>query len=71
MYREDKSKTFFAVIGLLSLAAFLVIVGPLLTLWGWNQLFGDIKMIKYSFDNWLAVAILGMFIRGIQYRKAK
>lgn len=37
---------------------FLVIVGPILTIWSLNTLFPALA-IPYSFDTWLAVVLLG------------
>jgi hypothetical protein len=53
-----------AGVGLIGLGVIIIIFGPLVTIWSWNQLFGDIKMIEYSFWNWLAVIVLGVFFRG-------
>lgn len=60
-----------AGIGLIALAAFMVIIGPLITLYGWNQLFGDIKYLDYTFANWLGVLIMGMFFRGVKIERSK
>lgn len=37
---------------------FLVVVGPILTIWSLNTLFPALA-IPYSFDTWLAVVLLG------------
>jgi hypothetical protein len=42
----------------------LVIVGPLLTMWAWNTLFGSLHTIEYSVRTWLAVAVFGALING-------
>jgi hypothetical protein len=45
----------------LFLFAFLILVvaiGPLLTIWAWNTLFGAALMIEYTFWTWLAVIFL-------------
>jgi len=39
-----------------------VIVGPILTIWALNQLF-PVLAIPYTVWNWLAVVIIGAFIR--------
>ena len=60
-----------AVVGIFGLIAIMLVFGPLITIWGWNQLFGDIKYLEYSFINWLSVMIMGVFFRGIKIEKAK
>ena len=67
----DKNAALAGGIALIVLALILVIVGPLITLWGWNQLFGDIKYLEYSFANWLGVLIMGAFFRGIKIERSK
>jgi hypothetical protein len=42
----------------------LVVAGPLLVLWSWNTLFGSLYAIPYTVWTWLAVLIIGVFIRG-------
>jgi hypothetical protein len=49
----------------------IIIFGPLATIWSWNQLFGDIKMLDYNFWNWLAVITLGMFFNGVKIERSK
>lgn len=65
------SEKTMAAVGLLGLAAILIIFGPLATIWSWNQLFGDIKMIEYSFWNWLAVVAMGLFFKGVKIERSK
>ena len=50
-------------LGVIVLVGLLVIVGPLLTIWALNTLF-PVLAIQYTFDTWLAVVLLGMFLRG-------
>jgi|LauGreDrversion4_2_1035121.scaffolds.fasta_scaffold1349833_3 hypothetical protein len=40
----------------------ILIVGPLLVLWALNQLF-PVLGLPYTIWNWLAVVILGTFVR--------
>lgn len=40
-----------------------VILGPFFVIWAWNTLFGAVYSIGYTFWTWLAVLILGVFIR--------
>lgn len=67
----DKNAALAGSVALIVLAFILVIVGPLITMWGWNQLFGDIKYLEYSFANWLAVGLMGIFFRGIKIERSK
>ena len=60
-----------AVTGLFALGVIIIIFGPLATIWSWNQLFGDIKMLDYNFWNWLAVITLGMFFKGVKIERSK
>lgn len=65
------SEKIMAGAGLIGLGVIIIIFGPLATIWSWNQLFGDIKMFEYSFWNWLAVIVMGMFFRGAKIEKVK
>lgn len=67
----DRNAALAGGIALITLTLILVIVGPLITLWGWNQLFGDIKYLEYSFENWLAVGLMGIFFRGVKIERSK
>lgn len=51
------------VLLIILLVAAIVIVGPLLTIWALNTLF-PVLAISYTFDTWLAVVLLGGFLRG-------
>ena len=42
---------------------FLVVIGPILTIWSLNTLFPALN-IPTNFDTWCAVVLLGLFIRG-------
>ena len=42
--------------------AVLVFVGPLLTIWSLNTLFPNLY-IEYGFQEWVAVVLLGSFIK--------
>ena len=50
------------IVGLLILIVLAVIFGPLLTIWALNVLF-PILAIEYTLSTWLAVILLGMFLR--------
>jgi hypothetical protein len=60
----------FKTLGTLGALAFivtliaLVILGPWVVIWAWNTLFGSVYAIAYTFWTWLAVLIIGVFIRG-------
>jgi hypothetical protein len=49
------------IIGIAVLVALLVVIGPIVTIWAWNTLFGAVHTIEVTFDTWLAVVILGFF----------
>jgi hypothetical protein len=55
------SKSMIAVV-LIVVAVVAVIIGPILTIWALNQLF-PVLAIPYTIWNWLAVVIIGAFIR--------
>lgn len=59
-------KNGFAITGAITvivLAFGMIFLAPLAYIWGWNQLFGKIYLIDYSFWNWLAVVVLSMFFK--------
>ena len=56
----------FKNLGILAIAMLLivaVILGPWVVIWAWNTLFGVVYAIPYTFWTWLAVLIIGVFIR--------
>ncbi len=57
-------KNTFLVLVVAALLIVLVIAGPILVLWSWNTLFGSLYAIPYTVWTWLAVLIIGVFIRG-------
>ena len=61
------------IVGIVVLVALLVIIGPIATIWAWNELFGAVHTIELTFNTWLAVVILGMFFTGssLNYRSKK
>lgn len=67
----DKMEQFIAGFALIFLGLVILAIGPLLTLWAWNQLFGSVLLLQYNFWNWLAVVIFGVFIRGIKIERKK
>ena len=40
---------------------FILALSPFAVIWGWNQLFGALHTIEFTFWNWLAVIALAMF----------
>lgn len=50
------------VVGIILATIAILIVGPLLVLWALNQLF-PVLALPYTIWNWLAVVILGTFVR--------
>jgi hypothetical protein len=57
-------KNTFIVLVVAALLIVLVVAGPVLVLWSWNTLFGTLYAIPYTVWTWLAVLIIGVFIRG-------
>jgi hypothetical protein len=57
-------KNTFIVLVVAALLIVLVVAGPILVLWSWNTLFGTLYAIPYTVWTWLAVLIIGVFIRG-------
>jgi hypothetical protein len=57
-------KNTFIVLVVAALLIVLVVAGPVLVLWSWNTLFGGLYAIPYTVWTWLAVLIIGVFIRG-------
>lgn len=53
---------FFTIVGAVCIIVLLLAVGPLITIWALNTLF-PVLAIPYTFWTWLAVIIVGMFIR--------
>jgi hypothetical protein len=50
------------VVGIILATIAILIVGPLLVIWALNQLF-PVLALPYTIWNWLAVVILGAFVR--------
>ena len=40
-----------------------IVFGPFIVVWAWNALFGSAVEIPYTFQTWLAVIILGSFLK--------
>lgn len=57
MNTDDVAKIIAAVI----VFAALVALVPFAVIWGWNQLFGAMHTIEFTFWNWLGVIALGAF----------
>lgn len=51
-----------ALLGLIGFIVVLVLIGPLATIWAFNTLFPTIA-VAYSFESWVAVVIIGAFLR--------
>lgn len=47
---------------LIVLILFLLVIGPILTIWAWNTLFPMVA-IAYTIETWAAVILLGTFLR--------
>ena len=62
-------RNMFLIVGLAVLIIALVALGPLATIWALNVLF-PIVAIPYSWQTWLAVLIIGAFLKGsVTYKK--
>jgi hypothetical protein len=58
-----------ALIAVIALIIFLVIIGPLLTIWSLNILF-PVLAIPYTWQTWVAVVIVaGIFKTNLTYKK--
>ena len=58
-----------AVIAAIALVAFLVIIGPILTIWALNTLF-PVVAIPYTIETWFAVVIIAsLFKTTLTYKK--
>jgi hypothetical protein len=57
-------KNTFVVLLVAALLIVLVVAGPVLVIWSWNTLFGSLYAVPYTVWTWLAVLIIGVFIRG-------
>lgn len=55
---NDVIKLILAII----VIAFVVIIGPLLTIWALNTLF-PVLAIAYTWQTWVSVVIIGAFIK--------
>ena len=56
----------FKNLGIIAIALLLiaaVILWPWVVIWAWNTLFGAVYAIPYTFWTWLAVLIMGVFLR--------
>ena len=51
------------LLGVIALIVLLLIIGPWLTIWAWNELFGALHRIDFTFWTWAAVIIMGAFFR--------
>ena len=58
-----------ALIAAIALIVFLVIIGPVLTIWALNTLF-PVVAIPYTIETWFAVVIVGaLFKTNLTYKK--
>ncbi len=53
---------FFTLVLMIVFVIVLIVIGPIITIWGWNTLFPMVA-VPYTFETWLAVIILGAFFR--------
>jgi hypothetical protein len=58
-----------ALIAVIALIVFLVIIGPILTIWSLNTLF-PVLVIPYTWQTWVSVVIVGaLFKTNLTYKK--
>jgi hypothetical protein len=50
------------IVMLIAFIVFLIVIGPLLTIWALNTLF-PVLAIQYTWQTWLAVIFVGGFLR--------
>lgn len=55
-------KAVLAILGAIGFILFVLIIGPVLTIWAYNTLF-PAHAIGYTIETWFAVIILGAFFR--------
>lgn len=41
----------------------MIVLAPWAVIWAWNELFGSLHEIAYTAWTWLAVIVLGVFLR--------
>jgi ABC-type polysaccharide/polyol phosphate export permease len=51
-----------AIVGMIVLLIVLIAIGPIVVIWALNTLF-PILAIQFTFFTWLAVVVLGAFLR--------
>ena len=58
-----------AVIAAIALIVFLVVIGPILTIWSLNTLF-PVLVIPYTIETWFAVVVVAsLFKTNLTYKK--
>ena len=50
------------LLGLIAVAIIVIAIGPLATIWATNTLFPSLN-IPYTLETWVAVVIIGAFVR--------
>ncbi len=53
---------FLTLVLMIMFVLFLLIIGPIITIWAWNTLFPMVA-VPYTIETWLAVIIMGAFFR--------
>ena len=70
-YRDRNMNDNIKIVGIIVLILFLVVFGPLCTIWSLNTLFPALA-IPYNFQTWSAIVLLGIWVRGtVDFRKSK
>jgi hypothetical protein len=55
---EEKKFTWLSAGAWLLGAIFIVLIGPLMSLWAWNVLFGSLYTIPINVETWFAASVL-------------
>ena len=50
------------LLGLIAVVVVVIVIGPLVTIWAFNTLFPTIA-VAYTLETWVAVVIIGAFLR--------
>lgn len=55
----------FGILGMTAVGIFFLLIGPVLTIWSWNALFGTVHTIELTWTTYFAVIGLGLFFKNV------